>query len=598
MLKLFAYLKPYRVPIAIVLALIFLQSLSDLYLPTLMADIVDIGVVQGDTPYILRIGGFMLLVAAAGTACSVAASYYSSKVAAGFGQRLRGSVFEHVENFSLQEFDRIGTASLITRTTNDITQVQQVLTMMLRMMVSAPMLCIGGIIMAVSKDAKLSLVLIVIIPVLVGAIYLIASRGIPLFKEMQKKLDKLNLVLREGLTGIRVIRAFNRAGHEKRRFNDANLDLTGTGLKVNRIMGAMMPVMMLTMNFATIAIIWFGSFRIDSGDMQVGSLMAFLQYAMQIMFSLMMVSMMFVMIPRASVSAARIREVLDMVPTLNDPEQAKDGGTLKGHIEFQQVSFSYPGAEKPAIEDITFKAGPGEVTAIIGGTGAGKSTLISLIPRFYDVAGGRVLVDGTDVREMTQEALRAKIGFVPQKAVLFSGTIRDNIRYGKEDATEEEIRHAADTAQATEFVSEMKDGFDSVIAQGGSNVSGGQKQRLSIARALVRRPDIYVFDDSFSALDFKTDAKLRAALREETGEATVLIVAQRVSTVIDADRIIVLDEGRIAGIGRHRELLDTCKVYREIVSSQLSEDELAGSSTAQEPDEAAVTLLGGKEETR
>lgn len=598
MLKLFAYLKPYRVPIALVLALIFLQSLSDLYLPTLMADIVDIGVVQGDTPYILQIGGFMLLVAAAGTACSVAASYYSSKVAAGFGQRLRGRVFEHVENFSLQEFDRIGTASLITRTTNDITQVQQVLTMMLRMMVSAPMLCIGGIIMAVSKDAKLSLVLIVIIPVLVGAIYLIASRGIPLFKEMQKKLDKLNLVLREGLTGIRVIRAFNRAGHEKRRFNDANLDLTGTGLKVNRIMGAMMPVMMLTMNFATIAIIWFGGFRIDSGDMQVGSLMAFLQYAMQIMFSLMMVSMMFVMIPRASVSAARIREVLDMVPTLNDPEQAKNGGTLKGHVEFQQVSFSYPGAEKPAIEDITFKAGPGEVTAIIGGTGAGKSTLISLIPRFYDVAGGRVLVDGTDVREMTQEALRAKIGFVPQKAVLFSGTIRDNIRYGKEDATEEEIRHAADIAQATEFVSEMKDGFDSVIAQGGSNVSGGQKQRLSIARALVRRPDIYVFDDSFSALDFKTDAKLRAALREETGEATVLIVAQRVSTVIDADRIVVLDEGRIAGIGRHRELLDTCKVYREIVSSQLSEDELAGSGAAQETDEAAVALRGRKEDTR
>ncbi|MDO3677567.1 ABC transporter ATP-binding protein [Paenibacillus ehimensis] len=601
MLKLFAYLKPYRASIAIVLALIFLQSLSDLYLPTLMADIVDIGVVQGDTPYILRIGGFMLLVAAAGTVCSVAASYYSSKVAAGFGQRLRGSVFEHVENFSLQEFDRIGTASLITRTTNDITQVQQVLTMMLRMMVSAPMLCIGGIVMAVSQDAKLSLVLIVIIPVLVGAIFFIASKGIPLFKAMQTKLDKLNLVLREGLTGIRVIRAFNRAGHEKRRFNEANLDLTGTGLKVNRIMGAMMPVMMLTMNFATIAIIWFGSFRIDSGDMQVGSLMAFLQYAMQIMFSLMMVSMMFVMIPRASVSAARIREVLDMVPTLNDPEQAKDGGTLKGYVEFQEVSFSYPGAEKPAIEGITFTAGPGEVTAIIGGTGAGKSTLISLIPRFYDAAEGRVLVDGTDVREMTQEALRAKIGFVPQKAVLFSGTIRDNIRYGKEDATEEEIRHAADFAQATEFISEMKDGFDSVIAQGGSNVSGGQKQRLSIARALVRRPDIYVFDDSFSALDFKTDAKLRAALREETGEATVIIVAQRVSTVIDADRIVVLDEGRIAGIGRHRELLDTCKVYREIVSSQLSEEELAGSGAvqgAEEADEDAVALRAGKEETR
>lgn len=575
MIRLFRFLKPYWVPLVFVLALIFLQTLSDLYLPTLMADIVDKGIVEGDVPFILKVGGFMLLVAAGGVICSIAASYLSSKISVGYGKILRGKVFSHVENFSLNEFDKIGTASLITRTTNDITQVQQVFIMILRMMVMAPMMCIGGIIMAVSKDAKLSLILVAVIPILVGAILLVVSKGMPLFKAMQVKLDKLNLVLREGLTGIRVIRSFNRDEYEQRRFDQANRDLTETAIKVNKIMASLMPVMMLVMNFSSIAIIWFGGIRIDSGDMQVGSLMAFLQYAMQIMFSLLMMSMMFVMIPRASASAVRINEVLDMVPDIKDAPQVQQAGDNQGYVEFQDVTFSYPGAEEPALTNISFRTGPGEFTAVIGGTGSGKSTLISLIPRFYDVDEGAVFVDGVDVRSMSQEALRAKIGFVPQKAVLFSGTIADNIRYGNEEATEEEVKHAADIAQATEFISGMKDGFGSVIAQGGTNVSGGQKQRLSIARALVRKPAVYIFDDSFSALDFKTDAKLRAALKQETADAAVIIVAQRVSTVMDADRIIVLDEGRIAGIGKHQELMDTCGVYREIVSSQLSEEEIA-----------------------
>jgi ATP-binding cassette, subfamily B, multidrug efflux pump len=575
MIKLFRYLRPFRMQVVFVLVLLFCQSLAELYLPTLMSDIVDTGIVNGDVSYIVKIGGFMLVVALGSMTCSISASYLSSKVSAGFGKLLRGKVFSHVENFSLQEFDKIGTSSLITRTTNDITQVQQVTTMMLRMMVSAPMMCIGGIIMAVSKDAKLSLVLVVVVPVLVLAILAVASKGIKLFRSMQVKLDKLNQVLREGLTGIRVIRSFNRIEYEQKRFNEANLDLTSTAVKANKIMAFLWPIMMLTLNFSIIAIIWFGGIRINNGDMQVGDLMAFIQYATQIMFSLMMVSMMFMMIPRASASATRINEVLNTLPDINDAEQVKEAGVRRGDVEFRDVTFSYPGAEKPALTNISFNARPGEITAIIGGTGAGKSTLISLLPRFYDIDSGSLLVDGVDVRELSQHSLRAKIGFVPQKAVLFTGTIADNIRYGKEEATLEEVQHAADIAQATEFIAEMKDGFDSVIAQGGMNVSGGQKQRLSIARALVRRPEIYVFDDSFSALDFKTDAKLRAALKQETTESTVIIVAQRVTTVMDADQILVLNEGELAGIGNHRELMATCAVYREIVASQLSEEEIA-----------------------
>ncbi|MBE7681843.1 ABC transporter ATP-binding protein [Paenibacillus sp. P13VS] len=575
MMKLFRMLKPYQIPIIFILGLVLLQSLAELYLPTLMADIVNDGIVKGNVPYIWQIGGWMLVIAIGGTACSVLASYLSSRTAGGFAKQLRSRVFRHVENFSLQEFDKLGTASLITRTTNDITQVQNVLTMMLRMMIMAPMMCIGGIFMAVSQDAKLSTIFLVVLPVLAGAIALIGAKGLPLFKQIQKKLDRLNLVLREQLTGIRVVRSFNRGEHERVRFNGANTDLRDASIKVNVLMATLMPVMMLVMNFSMIAILYFGGQRIDSGNMDIGSLIAFIQYAMQIMFSLIMVSIIFVMIPRASASAERINEVLDMQPDLSDPEQPRGMKSLQGTIEFDNVTFRYPGAENAALSGISFTARPGETTAIIGGTGSGKSTLLSLIPRFYDVTEGSVRVNGTDVREISQEDLRAKIGFVPQKAVLFTGTIAENIRHGKEDATMEEIVHAARTAQAENFISEMKDGYDSLIAQGGNNVSGGQKQRLSIARALVRRPEVYIFDDSFSALDFKTDAKLRAALKSETTEAAVLIVAQRVSTVMDADRILVMDEGRIVGSGTHKELLANNEVYREIVSSQLTEEEIA-----------------------
>lgn len=574
MSKLLIYLKPYRGFAAMVLILVFLQSLSELYLPTIMADIVNIGVQYGDTSYILKMGGWMLLVAAFGAICTIIGSLYSAKAAAGFGRDLRSELFARVSGFSQQEFDKLGTASLITRTTNDITQVQQVLIMMMRMMIVAPMMAVGGVIMALMKDATLALVIIGVMPVLALAIFLIARKGIPLFKAIQTKLDRLNLVQREGLTGIRVIRAFNRIDHEKRRFETANRDLTDTALKVNRIMALMMPTMMLIINFASVAIIWFGGIRIEQGHMQVGDLMAFLQYAMMILFSLIMLSFIFVMLPRAAASAERIREVLEHTGSISDPPHPAATGR-GGNVEFRNVTFRYPGAEQPALENISFEAKPGEVTAIIGGTGSGKSTLIGLIPRFYDAESGSVLVDGIDVREMTQESLREKIGFVPQKAVLFSGTIADNIRYGKEDADDAEVRRAAETAQALDFITEMEGGFDARIAQGGSNVSGGQKQRLSIARALVRKPEIYVFDDSFSALDYKTDAKLRQALKAETGNATVIIVAQRVSTVIDADRIIVLEDGRIAGSGTHEQLMQDNAVYREIVASQLSEEEIA-----------------------
>lgn len=575
MTKLVRFLKPYSLVLTAVVILVFIQSITNLYLPNLNSDIVDTGVVRGDTAYIWRTGGWMLLVAAGSAIAAVVAAYLSSLVAAGFGRDLRSRVFSRVESFSLHEFDKIGTATLITRTTNDITQVQMVLLIMLRMMIGAPIMAAGGIIMAVSKDAELSLVLVVVLPLLVGLITFVAGKGIPIFKALQVKLDRLNLVLRENLTGIRVIRAFDRVDHERRRFQEANRDLTQTAIRVNQLMAVMMPTMMLVMNFTMVAIVWFGGVRIEGGHMQVGDMMAFIQYAMQIMWSMVMMSMMFIMIPRAEASAVRINEVLETVPEISDPAHPSPASGRHGHVEFQDVTFSYPGAEQPALSHISFRADPGQVTAIIGGTGSGKSTLISLIPRFYDVGQGKVLVDGTDVRDMTQEALRARIGFVPQKAILFTGSITDNIRHGKEDASSEEVRQAAVTAQAAEFIAGMKDGFDSPIEQGGSNVSGGQKQRLSIARALIRRPEVYVFDDSFSALDFKTDARLRAALRKETAEATVIIVAQRVSTVMDADQIVVLDDGRIAGIGNHKDLMNTCAVYREIVSSQLSEEELA-----------------------
>jgi ATP-binding cassette subfamily B multidrug efflux pump len=599
MIKLLRFMKPYRMALILVLVLAFVQSMANLYLPKMMADIVDNGIVKGNTGYIWSTGALMLLVTIGGVISAIIGSFFAARVATGFGKIIRAQIFNHVEHFSLHEFDTLSTASLITRTTNDTTQVQQVWVIILGIMITAPMMMIGGIILAVAQDASLSWILLVIIPLLAGAIILLMSKAIPLFRVMQTKLDKLNLILDEGLTGVRVIRAFDHMKYEEKRFDEANLDLTVVAVRVNRLVASLMPIMMLVLNVSSVAILWFGSIRINNGEMQVGSLIAFLQYAMQILFGLLMVSMMFIMLPRAAASSDRINEVLAMEPEIKDVEQVKRADEQRGYIEvsrgvslpapwevkqaeeqrgyveFQNVTFSYPGAEEPALTNISFSSEPGEVTAIIGGTGAGKSTLVSLIPRFYDIDSGHILVDGVDVREMAQEDLRAKIGFVPQKAVLFSGTIAENIRFGKEDASDEEVRHAAEVAQASEFIEDMKDGFDSVIAQGGTNVSGGQKQRLSIARALVRKPGIYVFDDSFSALDFKTDARLREALKKETLDATVLIVAQRVSTVMDADQIIVLDEGRVAGIGTHQALMRSCEVYREIVTSQLSMEEIA-----------------------
>lgn len=575
MLRLFKYLKPYTAMIIAVLAFVFLQTLSDLYLPTLMSDIINKGVMQGDTGEIMKIGGLMLLFAGGGAVCAIIASLLSSKTAVGLGTILRSNVFKRVESFSLHEIDKFGTATLITRTTNDINQVQMVLIMILRMMISAPMMAIGGIIMALREDRQLTWVLAIAIPVLAGVIAVIASRMIPLFRKIQGKIDRINLVLREKLVGIRVIRAFNMVEHEAKRFEDANVDLTENYIKVNKIMAFMMPSIMLVMNFTSLAVLWFGGIFISKGSMDLGALSAFTQYAMQIMFSMLMLSLMFIMVPRAQAAAVRINEVLETLPGITDKEAGEESFSQKGYVEFKDVTFTYQGAEQPALRDISFSAKPGEVTAIIGSTGAGKSTLINLIPRFYDVDSGSVLIDGVDVREMSQETLRAKIGFVPQKAVLFSGTISENIRFGNKQVSDADIKHAAEIAQATEFIEGTDEGFDHEISQGGTNVSGGQKQRLSIARALVKKPEVYVFDDSFSALDFKTDARLRAALKPETAKSTVIIVAQRVGTVRDADRIIVLNEGVIAGIGTHRELLESSKVYQEIVSSQLSEEEIA-----------------------
>lgn len=569
MLKLFPYLKPYRLFIFFVLVLLFLRTFSDLLLPTFMARIVDKGIVNGDIPYIWNVGGMMLLVAAIGVVCAIAANYFAVKVATSFGRDLRKEVFSKVTNFSIQEFDQIGTSSFITRTTNDIQQVQQFVSMGLRMMVISPLMFIGGIVMAISQDTKLSMIFLFIVPLIVTVIYFITKKGMPLFQTLQQKLDQLSLILRENLTGIRVVRAFGRMDDETNRFDVASQDMRNTAIKVNRIVTSLMPIMMLIFNLSIVAILLFGSIRIDNEQMQVGSLMAFIQYAMQIMFSFVMFTVIFVMIPRATVSAKRINEILQLTPTITDKEKT---ATIEDSIQsmsFSNVTFYYPGAEKPALSNLSFTAKRGETTAIIGGTGDGKTTLLQLIPRFYDASEGDVLINGINVKELSQQTLRQKIGYVPQKAILFTGTIAENIRYGKETASEEEVKHAADIAQATPFIEKMADGFHSIVEQGGKNLSGGQKQRLSIARAIVRKPDIYLFDDSFSALDYKTDALLRQALKTEINDAITIVVAQRVSTVKDADQIIVLQKGNIVGIGTHEQLRQTNDVYQEIVSSQV-----------------------------
>jgi len=588
MLKLTRFLAPHRRQLAVVLVLALAQSLANLLLPRLTSDIVDQGIVRGDQFHILEIGGLMLLISLLATAGAIAGSYVSSQVSTGFGRDLRGAIFARTERLSVHQFARFGAASLVTRTTNDTTQVQQMLIMMLTMVIAAPMMAAGGVILALSQDAQLAWVLVAVMPVMAVVFAVIMRGAVPLSTAMQVKIERLNLVLGEGLSGVRVIRAFDRGARQRERFDHANLDLTNTAIAVNRLLAVLMPALILMLNFTSVGIIWVGSHRVDAGVMQVGAMFSSLQYAFQILFSVFMVTAMFVMLPRASASAARISEVLDLEPEIADPAPLKGRPTPdveadlqvrltsgKGHVEFRNVSFQYPGAEEPALTGVSFTAHPGELTAIVGGTGSGKSTLAGLIPRFYDANEGQVLLDGVDIRTMPQAALRARIGFVPQTAVLFTGTVAANIRYGREDASDEEVRHAATVAQALDFVEAMPEQFASPVSQGGTNLSGGQKQRLSIARAIVRRPDVYVFDDSFSALDFTTDARLRAALRGETAQATVFVVAQRISTVINADRIVVLDDGRVVGVGTHADLLKSNEVYREIVSSQVSLDEVA-----------------------
>lgn len=575
MLKIYKNLKPFSLSLLIILVLQFFQVMANLYLPTLMSDITNYGILKEDVPFIWKTGGVMLLIAAGGVLCSVTASYFSSRTAIGLGRILRNKTFKQVEGFSLHEFDKFGASTLITRTTNDIVQIQTVTILIFNMMISAPMTAIGGTILAYNADKSLTVILAFALPVIVTLITFFAWKGMPLFKMVQTKLDKVNLVLRENLTGIRVVRAFNQIDHEKERFDEASLDLTNNYIKVNHIMAFMMPSMMLIMNVVTLSILWFGAARIGNGTANLGDLMAFIQYAMQILISLLMLTMMFIMIPRAQAAAERVSQVLETMPEIADPKVIQHADQQAGYIEFRDVSFSYQGSEKPAVSHISFAAKPGETTAIIGGTGSGKSTIVNLMPRFYDVDSGEILVDGVNVKTMSQQELRAKIGFVPQKSILFTGTIADNLRYGKDSASDEEVHHAAEIAQADDFIKNMNDAYETMLSEGGLNLSGGQKQRLSIARALVRKPEIYIFDDSFSALDFKTDAKLRNALKKETAAATVIIVAQRVGTVMNSDRIIVLEEGTIAGIGNHKELMKSCEIYREIVSSQLSEEDLA-----------------------
>ena len=568
-------LRPYWRQIVVVLVLLLVQAIANLYLPTLNADIINNGVVTGDTTYILKAGAVMLVVTLIFVIAAIVAVYWGAKVAMAFGRDVRGALFRRVESFSQAEVNHFGTPSLITRTTNDVQQVQMVVLMMLNVVISAPMMAIGGIIMALRLNVPLSAVILVAIPVMAVFIGLVLRSAIPLFMSMQKKLDRINQVTREMLSGVRVIRAFDRTRYEEQRFDAANDDLTMTTLKVNRLFALMIPTLTAILNLSTVAIMWFGSIQVADHGMPIGDLTAFLTYIVQILMAVLMATIMFVMVPRAAASAQRIQEVLDTEPTVVDPEEAATDVPARGLVAFEDVEFRYPGAEDPVLSGITFSAGPGEVTAIVGRTGSGKTTLISLIPRFYDVTGGRVLVDGVDVRDMAQQDLWSRIGLVPQKAFLFSGTVASNLRHGDDQAADEELWRYLEIAQGREFVAEMPEELEAPVSQGGANVSGGQRQRLAIARALAKRAHIHIFDDSFSALDLATDARLRAALKRETADATVIIVAQRVGTIMHADRIIVLEDGAIAGMGTHDELMRTSETYREIVASQFGEGEVA-----------------------
>lgn len=571
------YLRPHRALLAAVVIFQLAQSIASLYLPTLNADIIDEGVAKGDTGYILSTGTIMLVITLAQIACAVVAVYFGAKAAMGLGRDLRGAIFERVGEFSEQEVTRFGAPSLITRSTNDVQQVQQLVLMSATLMVAAPMLSIGGVIMAIQQDVQLSWLIAVCVPVLLIAVGLIVTRMVPLFRKMQKRIDTVNRVLREQLTGIRVVRAFVREDVETARFTQANADVTDVALHAGRLMALMFPVVMLVLNVSSVAVIWFGSFRIGDGSMQVGTLIAFLSYLMQILMSVMMATFMAVMIPRASVSADRIGEVLgtrsSVLPPLDPVTAAAGGRQRRGELEMRDVGFAYPGADQPVLSGISFTARTGQTTAIIGSTGAGKTTLVNLMPRLFDVTTGAVLIDGVDVRDLHPDLLWGHIGLVPQRPYLFTGTVRSNLLYGNPAATEDELWEALEIAQARDFVEEMEEGLDAPISQGGTNVSGGQRQRLAIARALVKRPELYIFDDSFSSLDTGTDARLRRALKRSTAGATMVVIAQRVSSIVEADQILVLDDGRIVARGTHHELLETSETYREIVSSQLAAEE-------------------------
>ncbi|MGW5203555.1 ABC transporter ATP-binding protein [Streptomyces griseoincarnatus] len=568
-------LRPYKRSLALLVVLQFLQTCATLYLPTLNADIIDNGVVQGDTGYILGHGGLMIGISLAQVVCNVGAVYYGARTAAALGRDLRAAVFDRVQSFSAREVGHFGAPSLITRTTNDVQQIQMLTLMTFTLMVSAPIMCVGGVVLALGLDVPLSGVLVAVVPVLGVCVTLIVGRLRPLFRTMQERLDTVNRVLREQITGNRVIRAFVRDTYEQRRFHGSNTELTDVSLRAGNLLALMFPVVMTVVNLSSIAVVWFGAHRIDSGGMQIGDLTAFLAYLMQIVMSVMMATFMFMMVPRAEVCAERVQEVLDTSSSVVPPAAPVTELRRHGHLEIRGAGFRYPGAEEPVLRAVDLVARPGEVTAVIGSTGSGKSTLLGLVLRLFDATEGEVLVDGVPVADVDPALLARTVGLVPQKPYLFAGTVATNLRYGNPDATDEELWHALEVAQGRDFVERLEGGLDAPIAQGGTNVSGGQRQRLAIARTLVQRPEIYLFDDSFSALDYATDAALRAALARETAEATVVIVAQRVATIRDADRIVVLDEGRVVGTGRHRELMADNETYREIVLSQLTEAEAA-----------------------
>ncbi|MDV3220473.1 ABC transporter ATP-binding protein [Intrasporangium sp.] len=568
------HLQPYRREITFIVLLQLVSTLASLYLPSLNGEIIDEGVAKGDTDFILSHGVLMLGVSIVQIGAAVGATYLAARTAMGVGRDLRASVFDTVIDYSAQEVARFGAPTLISRNTNDVTQVQMVLFMGFAMLVSTPIMMFGGIIMALREDVGLSWLVAVAVPLLGLVVGLVISRMVPWFTRMQTSLDGVNRVLREQITGIRVVRAFVREQHEELRFSDANANLTEAGLRVGRLMALVFPVVMFIFSMSTVAVLWFGAYRVDSGAMEVGSLTAFLAYLVQILMAVMMATFMATMIPRAAVSAGRITEVLDTTSSIEQSVQPIPIRVPRAGVEFVDVEFRYPGAEHAVLHDITFEAMPGRTTAIIGSTGSGKTTLLGLVPRLFDVRSGRVKVGGVDVRDLDLDALWARIGLVPQKPYLFTGTVASNLRYGNPEATDDELWDALRISQAADFV-ERLGGLDTPIAQGGTNVSGGQRQRLAIARAVVKRPDIYLFDDSFSALDLSTDARLRAALRPVTAHSTVVIVAQRVSTIIDADHIVVLDDGRIVGQGTHDELLETCETYQEIALSQRSAEEVA-----------------------